>query len=298
MELLAPAGTRDLLRDLVQEHTGMFFDNDKHDLLLDKISPLVIERGFHSFLDYYYLLKYDDYAEQEWRKVIDAITVQETFFWREMDQIRALANLLIPEWENRRNGKPLKIWSAACATGEEPFTIAMALSEAGWFDRIPIEIIGTDASGAALQKAKQGLFRERAFRNLPLPLRNKYFSHEGNAWRINPEIQSRVRWDIANLVNKNEVAQFAEASFIFCRNVFIYFSNEMIRRVVKTFSEHIKWPACLFVGVSESLLKVTNDFDLINVGDAFVYKLTGDDAQPQRIQQSSALTMKELEWKK
>ena len=166
MELVVPSGTDTLLRDLVQEHTGMFFDAEKGDLLLDKLSPLVIERGFHSFLDYYYLLKYDENSVDEWKNVIDAISVQETFFWREMDQINALVDCLIPEWAERSNGRRLRIWSAACATGEEPLTIAMALAEAGWFDRIQVEIIATDASTAALTKAEQGLFRERAFRNL------------------------------------------------------------------------------------------------------------------------------------
>jgi len=279
MELLTPGGTATLVRDLVQEHTGMLFDKDKTDLLLDKLSPLVIDRGFHSFLDYYYLLKYDGHADQEWRRVMDALSVQETFFWREMDQIRSLVDVLIPEWAERRNGKTLRIWSAACATGEEPLTIAIALTEAGWFKRIPIEIIGTDASGAAIKRAEGGLFRERAFRNLPLSLRNKYFSKEGNEWRISPEIQSRVRWDLANLVNRNEIAPFAASPFIFCRNVFIYFSSDMIRRVIKTFADYIRTPAYLFVGVSESLLKVSNDFDLISVGEAFVYKLTADRAQ-------------------
>jgi len=293
MELLAPGGTDILLRDLVQEHTGMFFDTDKNDLLLDKLSPLVIERGFDSFLDYYYLLKYDDKAEEEWRQVMDALSVQETFFWREMDQIRALVDVLVPEWAERRNGKPLRIWSSACATGEEPLTIAIALSEAGWFERIPIEIIATDASGTALQKAREGRFRDRAFRNLPLALRNRYFDRDGNVWRIRPEILSRVRWDLANLVSRNEISEFAESPFIFCRNVFIYFSNDMIRRVVKTFADHIRKPAYLFVGVSESLLKISNDFELTTVGNAFVYKLTNGTNSTQA--GVSAATMKARE---
>src|SRR5262245_25105777 len=133
MELLIPNGTEILLRDLVQERTGMLYDNEKTCLLLEKLSPLVIERGFQSFLDYYYLLKYDERADDEWRLVIDAISVQETFFWREMDQIRALVEHLIPRWMAETKGKPLRIWSAACATGEEPLTIAMAISEAGLF---------------------------------------------------------------------------------------------------------------------------------------------------------------------
>jgi chemotaxis protein methyltransferase CheR len=82
MEQVVPAGTEILLRDLVQERTGMLYDNEKVNLLLEKLSPLVIERGFNSFLDYYYLLKYDEQADKEWRQVVDTIAVQETFFWR------------------------------------------------------------------------------------------------------------------------------------------------------------------------------------------------------------------------
>src|SRR6185369_2524774 len=155
------------------------------------------------------------------KKVIDAVTVQETFFWREIDQIHALVDILVPEWAARGYGEPLRIWSAACATGEEPLTIAMALSEAGWFERIPIEIYATDGSGAALQKAKDGRFRERAFRNLPLALRTKYFRQEGNMWRVDPELHSHIRWGVANLVNRSEILRFAASQFIFCRNVFI-----------------------------------------------------------------------------
>lgn len=272
MELLAPNCTETLLRDLVQERTGLLYDNEKSHLLFDKLTPLVIERGFQSFLDYYYLLKYDENADQEWQRVIDAISVQETFFWREMDQIRALVDILVPQWAEQHKGETLRIWSAACATGEEPLTIAMALAEAGWLNKIPIEIRATDGSGAALTKAQCGLFRARAFRNLPLTMRNKYFEKEGDGWRIDPELQSKVNWGLANLVYRSQISTFATAPFIFCRNVFIYFSNDMIRRVVRTFADYTQRPAYLFVGVSESLLKISNDFELLNIGNAFVYK--------------------------
>src|ERR1043165_6878118 len=149
-----------LLRDLIHEHTGLFYENGKSDLLIDKLSPLVIERGFNSFLDYYYLLKYDAESAREWARVMDALSVQETYFWREMDQIDTLVKVLVPQWFKNQS-RPLRIWSAACATGEEPFTIAMALQEAGWFERAPIEIVASDASMAALEKARPGFFRGR-----------------------------------------------------------------------------------------------------------------------------------------
>jgi|SRR5215472_14711354 len=272
MDLLLPSGTDALLRDLVHERAGIFYDEEKSPLFLEKLSTLVIDRGFQSFLDYYYLLRYDDRNDQEWNRVIDAITVQETYFWREIDQIRALVDILLPHWISEGRTAPLRIWSAACATGEEPLSIAMALNETGWFQRIPIEIWATDASGAALEKARAGLYHERAFRNLPATLRARYFCREDGGWQVDPALHRRINWAQANLINRAEVAPFASAPFIMCRNVFIYFSESMIRRAVKTFADHIQSPGYLFVGVAESLLKVSNEFELTDIGKAFVYQ--------------------------
>ena len=140
---------------------------------MDKLSPLIVQRGFSSFLDYYYLLKYDENSHSEWRNVMNALSVQETYFWREIDQVRALANTILPQWVSTHPGQTFRIWSAGCATGEEPLTIAMALQEAGWFDRVPIEINASDASSSAIEKARKGIYRERAFRNLAPERRSK-----------------------------------------------------------------------------------------------------------------------------
>lgn len=260
-----------LLRNLIHERTGLFYENGKGDLLMDKLSPLVVERGFSSFLDYYYLLKYDAQAGDEWERVLDALSVQETYFWREMDQVQALVDVLLPEHFATFKGSPLRIWSAACATGEEPLTIAMALSEKGWFDRLPIEIVGSDASPAALEKARRGIYRERSFRSLPPHLRAKYFSEEQGLWRVAPELGRRIKWVVANLSVETEIAQLATAPIIFCRNVFIYFSQDAIRKTVNVFSRQMPVPGYLFVGASESLLRLTTDFDFQEIGGAFVY---------------------------
>lgn len=268
-----PKGTDTLLRVLIHERTGVFYDNGKADLLTDKLSPLVIERGFTSFLDYYYLLKYDETAAEEWRNVMNALSVPETYFWREIDQVRALVDVVVPRWFEARGREPLKIWSAACATGEEPLTIAMALEEAGWLDRATIEIHASDASSTAVEKARRGVYRERAFRNLSPELRAKYFTQEGasSLWRVRADLHERVRWSVANLIDEEEVGQLASAHVIFCRNVFIYFSESAIARTVRSFARHIRPPGYLFVGTSESLLRLTTDFNLEEINNAFVY---------------------------
>ena len=260
-----------LLRDLIHERTGLYYDSGKIDLLTDKLSPLVIERGFNSFLDYYYLLKYDAQAGDEWKRVIDALSVQETFFWRGIDQVQAVVNHIVPKYFATSHPQPLRIWSAACATGEEPLSIAMALEEKGWFQRAPIEIYATDASYAAITKAQRGLYRERSFRSLPPNLHSKYFKQEQNTWRVAPEIHARVKYGVANLLSETDVAMRAMATVIFCRNVFIYFSEDAIRKTVRRFAERMLAPGYLFVASSESLLRVTTDLQFREIGDAFVY---------------------------
>ena len=269
--LALPEGAASLIQTLVNERTGMYFDNGKSDILLDKLSPLVIERGFSSYLDYYYLLKYDASASLEWQNVMNALSVQETYFWREFDQVRAMVQTLAPQWQARNTGTPLRIWSAACATGEEPLTIAIALNEAGWFERAPIEIMASDASSKAIERARKGVYRERAFRNLPADLRDRYFEPEGSDWRVRSDIHSRIKWGVANLMDENQIGPLASADFIFCRNVFIYFSESAIGRVVRSFARFVRPPGYLFVGAAESLLRVTSDFTLNEVDDAFVY---------------------------
>jgi chemotaxis protein methyltransferase CheR len=269
-----PKGTDALLRTLIHERTGVFFDNGKGDLLTDKLSPLVIERGFTSFLDYYYLLKYDETAQDEWRNVMNALSVPETYFWREIDQVRALVETVLPQWFDAHPTETLSIWSAACATGEEPLTITMALNEAGWFDRAAIEIHASDASSSAIEKARRGVYRERSFRNLSPALRDRYFTREGASpalWRVNAELHARVRWGVANLMDEREIAPLASAHIIFCRNVFIYFSDSAISKTVRSFARFIRPPGYLFVGTSESLLRLTTDFILEDINDAFVY---------------------------
>ncbi|HKR23469.1 MAG TPA: protein-glutamate O-methyltransferase CheR [Pyrinomonadaceae bacterium] len=269
--LALPEGTTTLIQSLINERIGMWFDNGKRDLLIDKLSPLVIERGFTSYLDYYYLLKYDATARSEWQNVMNALSVQETYFWREFDQVRALVQTLVPQWQASQSSPTLRIWSAACATGEEPLTIAMALNEAGWFQRASIEIFASDASSKAIDRATAGVYRQRAFRNLPQQLQDRYFTPEGSDWRVRSDIHSRIKFRIANLMDEEQIADQASSDFIFCRNVFIYFSENAIRRAVRSFARFIRPPGYLFVGAAESLLRVTTDFTLTEVDDAFVY---------------------------
>ena len=270
--LRVPERTLPLLRDLIVTHAGMHYDDSRLDLLRDRLAPLAIDRGFDSLLDYYYLLKYDDTAAREWSRVMDALSVQETYFWREADQFRALTTAILPKIAAR--GGPIRIWSVPCASGEEPLSIAIALSEAGWFHRATIELHASDASDSALQRAQQRRYGRRSFRQLPDELRDKYFTRDSDReeWIVKPELYARVAtWTRVNLIQAGEAALLGGSDVIFCRNLFIYFTPATVREVAARFSNWMPSPGFLCVGAAESLLRTGAGFELQDLGGAYVY---------------------------
>jgi chemotaxis protein methyltransferase CheR len=261
-----------LLRDVIHERLGLFYDAGRFDTLADRLAPLIVDRGFDSYLDYYYLLKYDPASGDEWLRVMDALSVPETYFWREIDQIQAIARHVIPALLRASPLTPLRIWSVPCASGEEPLTIAMVLEEEGLFAQGMIEVHGSDASAAAIQKARAGRYRERAFRSLPPPLRERYFTRAGDAWVPRPSLAARVTsWSVVNLLAESDVAAHGGARVVFCRNVFIYFSSATLRRAIGLLERWTGTPAYLGLGASESLLKTPTGFQLEEIGGAFIY---------------------------
>jgi chemotaxis protein methyltransferase CheR len=270
--LRVPERTLLLLRDLVAVHTGLYYDDGRLHFLQDRLAPLAVERGFDSLLDYYYLLRYDAEGPDEWMRAVDALTVQETYFWREADQFAALVEHIVPAQAARGRDR-LRIWSLPCATGEEPLSIAMALNEAGWFDRLRIELYAGDASEAALRRARNGRYGERAFRQLPAPMREKYFTAAGRGeWQVRSDLHGRVTaWSRVNAIRPDEWQIPACVDVVFCRNLFIYFESATVERVVRSFAGRMSRPSYLCVAAAESLLRLATPFELQTMGSAFVY---------------------------
>ena len=260
-----------LLRDLIVQRSGVFFADDKQVLMADKLAELVAALGMASFLDYYYLLKYDDPVHLHWKALMDRLAVPETYFWRQPEQFMALTQSVIPELDRIRGRGPLTIWSAACCSGEEPLSIAMALEEAGEFERRDIRIMASDASSALVQRAQRGLYGSRSFRHLDLTRKERYFKPEGDLWRVDPRLQSRIQYTTANLLSSAEIAPLAHADVIYCRNVFIYFSDDAIRQVIAEFVQNMPAPGYVFLGSAESLVRLGTELSLEEMAKAFVY---------------------------
>ena len=264
-----PTGPIGLIRSLIHERTGVYFDDSRCDTLADRLAPRVIERGFDSLLDYYYLLKYDERAVDEWGNVMDALAVPETYFWREIEQLQSLVRIVVPHVLAAK-GRAI-VWSVPCASGEEPLTLAMLLDEAGLLSGGRVLLRAADASPAAVRAAERGLYRERSFRALPPQMRDRYFTREGELWRVNRALVDRIEWSTLNLMSEIDTRRLSGADVIVCRNVFIYFSDTSMKTVVETFAERMATPGYLAVGASESLLRVTRRFDLEEIGGSFIY---------------------------
>jgi chemotaxis protein methyltransferase CheR len=164
----------------------------------------------------------------------------------------------------------------------------MALEDGGWFGRLPIEIVGSDASPALVARARAGVYGERSLRNLSAERRARWFRREGAKWRVDPALHARVRWTTANLLDEAEAGPLADADVVFLRNVLIYFSDDAIRRVAAMLAARMPPEGWLFLGASESLMRLTTEFSMDEVGSAFAYTLNagpakrGDAGPPRR----------------
>lgn len=260
-----------LIRDLIHSRSGIYFEDGKLDILAEKVSQKLVENNLTNFLDYYYKLKYDnDY--QEWLELIKLITINETYFYREFDHIKLLVEHIIPEYFKSNNFIPLKIWSAACSTREEPLSIAMAINEKNLFEKYPIKIFASDINSDNVEHAKKGVFRERSFRVLPLDLKEKYFTPVDKNYKISNDLLERVEFFIKNLFEFDKYDFLYMSDVIFIRNALIYFSDQSIIKLINYLYDKMPENSYLIIGVSESLLKYKTKFELIEINNTFVYK--------------------------
>lgn len=258
-----------ILTHLIEERTGLHYGPEHKDVLADKLSRRADERGLDSLLDYYYFLRYDEAAGAELTKLVDALVVNETYFYREQDQLRVLVHTILPRL--RDGDRPLRVWCAACSTGEEPLTLAMILDEEGVRDRV--EIVASDVSTRALARARSGVYSGRAFRAIPDTARERFMTRaESNALRVHDRVRERVEWRHVNLMDQAAISALGVFDAIVTRNVLIYFRDETIVRVVTSLGAALRPGGYLLVGASESLLRFGTEFQCEEHGGAFFYR--------------------------
>ncbi len=260
-----------LLSALVEDRTGISYDPREHDLFADKVLARAREVGFESALDYYYFLRYDAAAGPEFSGLIDALVVTETYFYREAGPLRTIVEqILVPA--ARRGARP-RVWSAACASGDEPLTIAMMLDEAGTLEKT--QIVASDLSLRASQRAIASGFGPRSLRALPAGAQ-RWLRLDGGRAHVERRLVEAIDWRRVNLTDQGQVAALGAFDVVVCRNVLIYFADETIQRVVATISEQLRPGGRLLVGASESLMRFGTLLECEERGGSFLYRRSGE----------------------
>jgi chemotaxis protein methyltransferase CheR len=262
-----------LLRDQIYKRSGMWFSDTSKYLLQKRLSPRARELNFDSFQKYFYFLQYDPRADAEFDQIFDLVTTNETYFFREPAQLTAFVEEIIPDLLARKSVKKIRIWSAGCSSGEEPYSLAMLLQEAGWYDHAAFEIFASDINQAVLQKARKGQYRENAFRATTPAMRERYFTRETESiWRVKDEIRNRVSFGRLNLYDEARVSLLGHLDVVFCRNVIIYFDDASKKVVVNNFYNRLIDGGYLLLGHSESLISLSTQFKLRHLKNDMVYQ--------------------------
>lgn len=264
-----------LIRDLIHSHCGIFFDRDAKFLLEKRLARRLEQHQLPGFKEYYHFLKYSRGREQELSDIMDVLTTNETYFFREEFQLNAFVGELLPELralKEKRGDRTIRIWSAGCSTGEEPYTIAMLIMETGVFNGWKIEIIGTDISHRVLQQARKGLYGKSSFRTTSPERIHRFFNEQDGLYRIHDEVRGLVTISHLNLLDENRMILLGKMDIIFCRNVIIYFDQAAKKSVIESFYRSLREGGYLLLGHSESLLNTTTAFALKHLKNDMVYQ--------------------------
>jgi len=264
-----------LIRDLIYNHSGLFFDNDSKYLLEKRLGKRVTLHSLSGYKDYYHFLRYNRGKDQEISDIMDVLTTNETYFFREAFQLKAFTDEIIPEIlaeKEKKGDRSLRIWSAGCSSGEEPYTIAMLLLEMGFSKGWRVEIIGADISHRVLQQARKAVYGKSSFRATDEAYIRRYFQEQDGGYKIADKVKELVTISHLNLFDQNRLTLLGRMDIIFCRNVIIYFDQLAKKKVVEVFYRTLREGGYLLLGHSESLMNISTAFVLKHLRNDMVYQ--------------------------
>jgi len=261
------------LRTLLKDHTAIVLDDDKQYLAETRLAPLVNEQGCASLQEFLGRLRREAFNGLH-RKVLDAMTNNETWFFRDAHPFAALTGFVIPElMKGRSTAREIAIWSAACSSGQEPYSVAMALRENVNLSDWKFRILATDFSTAILQRAQSGLYRQMEVnRGLPARLLTKYFVQQGLHWQLKSEILNMVSFRFLNLAEPWG-ATVPRSDIVFLRNVLIYFEVETRRAILQRVRRVLAPDGFLFLGCAETTLNLDSEFQRVQTGNYVCYRI-------------------------
>lgn len=266
------------LAKIIYERSGIHFPDAKKYILESRLTHRLGELEVQDFDQYIALLSMGPYQQDEFQEMFNRITINETSFFRNDAQLDVFETRILPQLlEARSRTKKLRIWSAACSTGDEPFTLAILLHRtlgnrlADW----NIQILGTDISEKAINVGVSGIYSSYSVRSTPKMVLDRYFKPDGRHYQLNDEIRRMVSFEKHNLKDRLAAKRHGTWDVIFCRNVLIYFDDPMKKQVMGMFHDQIANDGALFIGHSERIVDMDTKFSQIPVPQGFCYAKAG-----------------------
>ena len=268
------------LRDFIYQQCGIFIAENRKYLVENRLSNRIKDLNLKSYSEYYNFLRFDASRREELNKLFEVVTTNETSFFRNPPQLKVFQEYVLGEViaACRQSGKKrIRIWSAGCSTGEEPYTLAIILHEvlkseiASW----DIKITANDLSEAVLTAARRGVYNEYALRTTPPEIIRNYFTKEGTTYKINQPLKRLVSFGQINLSDRDQLRRVEKSQIVFCRNVIIYFDDEMKRKVIGAFYDNLEPNGMLLIGHSESLHNISRAFKPEHHTGPIVYRKLG-----------------------
>ncbi len=264
-------------REIIYTNCGIYFQDNKKYLLESRLLKRINHLGMDSFEGYFDFLKYNRSSADEKKYLFEAITINETFFFRNPPQLDALVTTVIPELvaAKRKLGRTkIRIWSAASSTGEEAYSIGIIITDLlkPKYPDLEIEIIGTDINHTVIEGAKSGMYREYSIRNTPGYYLKKYFRQKEGAFEIDPAVKKDVSFKMLNLYDDMAMHSMTNFDIIFCANVLIYFDMKSKIKVVSNLYNSLNKGGYLFIGYAETLHTISKAFAIVSFPKTIGYK--------------------------
>ena len=261
--------------EFIYRKSGIFLEEDKH---YDKLGKYIDSRAddlsIDNFRKYFFKLRFDDSDGDEFQALMNAITVNETYFFREKDQFEVLVNRILPELHDAMpKHRPLRILSSPCSTGEEPYSMILHIVEEGdVVEKRDIEVVGIDIDSTVIKKAQVAKYSERSVHAIPKKILSKWFVKKSLGYELSEELQGTVDFHVANVFDKTEMRRLGKFDVIFSRNMLIYFDDASRKEVAMTFYDMLNPGGYVLLGHAEYMSRIVSVFNAKKIDNTLIYQ--------------------------
>ncbi len=263
------------MSEFVYRKSGIYLEEDKHyEKLAKYVDSRASELGVDNFRKYFFKLRFEDKEGDEFQSLMNGVTVNETYFFREKDQFEVLVNRILPELHERMPAsKTLRILSSPCSTGEEPYSMILHIVEEGKVvEERDIEVVGIDIDSTVIQKAKKAKYTERSVHAIPKSILAKWFKKKSLGYELGDDLQGSVDFQVANVFDKTQMRNLGKFDVIFSRNMLIYFDDASRKEVAMTFYDMLNPGGYVLLGHAEYMSRIVSVFKAKKIDSTLIYQ--------------------------